>query len=235
MQSQNNTVSCASWGTLQLHNNYFSHAVSVVAVLVSRGLWSGATVKVVIHVTMYHQYQFPGQSPSTRPVHSPYLTCELSVAELPTHAILVLVSHSNVTFQLLFPSNEDQIDGLNEGVEFSLQFGSERGWIPIKLATLSGRNGGINSIPIGTTDTEGNVLIRGYLLEQNELIRGVNTRYSVTVCDFEDSVNSVQFRWLQTYRSKHKAQTVDPWTLDNVLITYQDEDNVYFVLFDGSK
>ena len=199
----------------------------------SQGLWSGATVRVVIHV---HQYQFPGQSPSTRPVHSPCLTCELYVAELPTHAILVLVSHSNVTFQLLFPSGTDPIDSLDEGVEFSVQFGSERGWIPITLTTLNGETDRLNSISIGTTDTEGNVLIRGYLPEQNELIRGVNTRHSVTVCDFEDSVNSVQFRWLQTYRSRHRAQTaIDAWTLDNVLITYQDEDNEYFVLFDGSK
>ena len=147
----------------------------------------------------------------------------------------MLVSHSNATFQLLFPFNEGQIDGLNEGVEFSLQFGSERGWIPITHATLSNRTGSLISIPIGTTDTEGNVLIRGYLPELEVASRGVNTLHSVTVYDFEDSVNSVQFRWLQTYRSNHNAQTVDPWTLDNVLITYQDEDNEYFVLFDGSK
>ena len=201
----------------------------------SRGLWSGATVKVVIKVMMYHQYQFLGQSPSTRPVHSPCLTCELCVAELPTHAILVLVSHSNATFQLLFPSGTDPIDGLDEGVEFSVQFGSARGWIPITLTTRSGRNNRVNRISIGTTDTKGNVLIRGYLPELKEASRGDNTLHSVTVCDFEDSVNSVQFRWLQTYRSRHNPKTVDAWTLDNVLITYQDEDNEYFVLFDGSK
>ena len=61
-----------------LHLLNFSHAVSVAAVLVFQGLWSGATVRVVIHVMMYHQYQFPGQSPSTRPVHNPCLTCELT-------------------------------------------------------------------------------------------------------------------------------------------------------------
>ena len=190
---------------------------------------------VVIHVMMYHQYQFPGQSPSTRPVHSPCLTCELYVAELPTHAILVLVSHSNVTFQLLFPSGTDLIDRLDEGVEFSVQFGSERGWIPITLAILSGRTGRNNVISIGTDDTEGNVLIRGYLPELKVASLGDNTLHSVTVCDFEDSVNSVQFRWLQTYCSTHFPTTVDPWTLDNVLITYQDENNEYFVLFNGSK
>ena len=54
------------------------HAVSVVAVLVFQGLWSGATVRLVIHVMMYHQYKFPGQSPSTLLVHSHCLTCELN-------------------------------------------------------------------------------------------------------------------------------------------------------------
>ena len=218
-----------------LHLLNFSHTVSVVAVLVSQSLWSGATVRVVIHVIMYHKYQFPGQSPSTRPVHSPCLTCELSVTKLLTHATLVLVVHSNVTFQLLFPSETITIDSLDEGVEFSLQFGSERGWIPITLTILRGITGRDDFILIGTEDTEGNVLIRGYLPEQNELIRGVNTRYSVTVCDFEDSVDSVQFRWLETGRILTESPVRDAWNLDNVLITYQDEDNEYFVLFDGSK
>ena len=159
----------------------------------------------------------------------------MSVAELPTHATLVLVVHSNVTFQLLFPSETITIDTIDEGVEFSLQFGSERGWIPITLAILSGRTGRDDFILIGTEDTEGNVLIRGYLPEQNELIRGVNTRYSVTICDFEDSVDSVQFRWLETRRILTQSPVRDAWNLENVLITYQDEDNEYFVLFDGSK
>ena len=197
----------------------------------SRGLWSG----VVVHVMMHHHYQFPGQSPSTQPVHSPCLTCELSVAELPTHAILVLVSHSNATFQLLFPSDEDPIDLLDEGVEFSVQFGSERGWIPITLAILRDKTSRNNVITIGTDYTEDNVLIRGYLPELKVASRGVNALHSVTVCDFEDSVNSVQFRWLQTCRFNTKNKVRDAWTLDNVLITYQDEDNEYFVLFDGSK
>ena len=193
-------------------------------------------MSVVIHVMMYHQYQFPGQSPSTQPVHSPCLTCEyIDMSILLTHATLVLVSHSNVTFQLLFPSETNTIDRLDEGVEFSVQFGSERGWIPITLAILSGGTIRAYLILIGTEDTEGNVLIRGYLPEQNELIRGVNTQHSVTVCDFEDSVDSVQFRWLQTGRIITNLPVKDAWTLDNVLITYQDEDNEYFVLFDGSK
>ena len=199
----------------------------------SRGLWSGATVRVVIHVMIYHQYQFPGQSPSTQPVHSPCLTCELCVAELHTHAILMLVPHSNVTFQLLFPSNEDKIDQLDEGVVFSLQFGSERGWIPIILAI---RNNTINKrrkvISIGINYTKSNVLIRGYLPELKEASHGDNTLHSVTICNFEDSVDSVQFRWLQTCTLLTDMPVRDAWTLDNVVITYQNE---AFVLFDGSK
>ena len=150
---------------------------------------------------------------------------------------LVLVSHSNVTFQLLFRSGTDPIDSLDEGVEFSIQFGSERGWIPITFAILSGNTNRNNDIPIGTEDTEGNVLIRGYLPEQNELIRGVNTRHSVTVCDYEDSVDSVQFHWLQTSRILTNSPVRDAWTLDNVLITmsYQNGKNEDFVLFNGSK
>ena len=144
----------------------------------------------------------------------------------------MLVSHSNVTFQLLFPSDEDRLD---EGVEFSVQFRSERGWIPITLAIRSGSTYRANDILIGTEDAEGNVLIREYLPEQNELIRGVNTWHSVTVCDFEDSVDSVQFRWLQTGRILTDLPVKDAWTLDNVLITYQDRKNGTFVLFDGSK
>ena len=192
-------------------------------------------MRVVIHVMMYHQYQFPGQSPSTRPVHSPCLTCELSVAELPTHAILMHVSHSNVTFQLLFPSDEDQIEEFDEGVEISVQFGSERGWIPIILTIPSGITNRNTGISIGTTDTEGNVLIRGYLPELEVASFGNNTLHSVTVCDFEDSVDSVQFRWLQTCAFYATMPVRDAWTLDDVLITYQNGKNEAFVLFDGSK
>ena len=159
----------------------------------------------------------------------------MSIAELPTHAIFNYVSHSNVNFQLLFPSNENQIDRLDEGVEFSVQFGSESGWIPITLATLRYRTGRINEILIGTTDTEGNVLIRGYLPELKVASRGDNTLHSVTVCDFEDSVDSVQFRWLQTCTILTDTPVKDAWTLDNVLITYQNGKNEAFVLLDVSK
>ena len=137
---------------------------------------------------------------------------------------IVLVSHSNVTFQLLFPSGTDPIDFLDEGVEFSVQFGSERGWIPITLTTLSGRTGRNNVISIGTDDTEGNVLIRGYLPELKVASHVVNTLHSVTVCDFEDSVDSVQFRWLQTCALHTINPVRDEWSLDYVLITFQDEE-----------
>ena len=120
-------------------------------------------------------------------------------------------------------------------MEFSLQFGSERGWIPITLAILSSKTDRSIFFSIGTPDTEGNVLIRGYSSELNEISLGANTRHSVTICDFEDSVDSVQFRWLQTCAFKNNQQVRDAWTLDNVLITYQDGKNRSFVLFDGSK
>ena len=148
---------------------------------------------------------------------------------------MLYFSHSNITFQLLFPSDVNTIDDLDEGVEFSLQFGSERGWIPITLAILSGNTGRSIYFSIGTADTEGNVLIRGYLSELNETSRGANTQHSVTICDFEDSVDSIQFRWLQTCAFRTNEQVIDAWTLDNVLITYQDGKNGSFVLFDGSK
>ena len=150
----------------------------------------------------------------------------------------MLVSHSNVTFQLLFPSGitttRDPIEHIDEGVEFSLQFGSERGWIPITLTILSGITGRNASISIGTADTEGNILIRGYL---PELIEADYGSTSVTICDFEDPVDSVQFRWLQTCAFITNAQVRDSWTLDSVRvsITYQDGKNGTFVLFNGSK
>ena len=150
-------------------------------------------------------------------------------------AAMLYFSHSNITFQLLFPSEADTIDQLDEGVEFSLQFGSERGWIPITLAILSSRTDRSSFFSIGTPDTEGNVLIRGYSSELNVISRGANTQHSVTICDFEDSVDSVQFRWLQTCIFNINEQVRDAWTLDNVLITYQDGKNRSFVLFDGSK
>ena len=145
------------------------------------------------------------------------------------------VSHSNVTFQLLFPSETNRINGLDEGVEFSVQFGSERGWIPITLTILSGRNGRINDIDIGTDYTEGNVLIRGYLPELKVASHGDNTLHRVTVCDFEDSAYFVQFRWLQTSKLNTDKTVKDPWTLDSVLITFQDEEYETYLIFDGSK
>ena len=148
---------------------------------------------------------------------------------------MLYFSHSNITFQLLFPSKANTINNLDEGVEFSLQFGSERGWIPITFAILRGNTGRSDFFSIGTPDTEGNFLIRGYSSELNEISHGANTRHSVTICDFEDSVHSVQFRWLQTCRFNTNEQVRDAWTLDNVLITYQDGKNGSFVLFDGSK
>ena len=128
------------------------------------------------------------------------------------------------------------IDQLDEGVEFSLQFGSERGWIPITLAILSDRRTGASSI-IGTDDAEGNVLIREYLPELKVASLDANTQYSVTICDFKDSVDSIQFRWLQTSTVIFPSlfSVGDAWTLDNVLITYQDGKDGSFVLFDGLK
>ena len=120
-------------------------------------------------------------------------------------------------------------------MEFSLQFGSERDWIPITFAILRSNTDRSDFFSIGTPDTEGNVLIRGYSSELNEISLGANTRHSVTICDFEDSVDSVQFRWLQTCAFNNNEQVRDAWTLDNVLITYQDGKNRSFVLFEGSK
>ena len=131
------------------------------------------------------------------------------------------------------------IDELDEGVEFSLQFGSQRSWIPITLTFLS-RNDRNSDISIGTDDAEGNVLIREYLPELRVASRGANTQHSVTICDFKDSLDSFQFRWLQTCRFLRVLipsiiPVRDAWNLDNVLITYQDGKDGSFVLFDGSK
>ena len=123
-------------------------------------------------------------------------------------------------------------------MEFSLQFRNERGWIPIILTILKGRTGNAEKlIPIGTTDTEDNILIRGYLPERKVASRGDNTLRSVTVCAFEDSVDSVQFRWLQTsqFFTKINKPVKDVWILNKVLITYQNGKNETSVLFDSSK
>ena len=82
-------------------------------------------------------------------------------------------------------------------------------------------------------------MIREYLPELKVASRGINTQHSVTICNVEDSVDSVQFRWLQTCR----FTTIigidnimrDAWNLGNVLITHQDGKDGSFVLFDGSK
>lgn len=117
-------------------------------------------------------------------------------------------------------------------MEFSLQFGCERGWIPLTLTLRSDRTGR-NRIRIGTDDaTTGNVLIRDYFPELKMATLGSNT---VTVCDFKDSVDSVQFRWLQTCEFDTRVAVRDEWTLDSVLITYQDGKNGSIVLFEGSK
>ena len=64
-----------------------------------------------------------------------------------------------------------------------------------------------------------------------------NTQYSVTICDFKDSVDSIQFRWLQTSTVFFPSffSVRDAWTLGNVFITYEDGKDAAFVLFDGSK
>ena len=156
---------------------------------------------------------------------------------MPLHNVylMMLVLHSNITFQLVYPTDMDKIDQFDEGVEFSLQFGSERGWIPITFVILSYKRGRSDFIPIGTYNTgESSVLIRGYSSELKEISPNENAQHSVTVCDFEDSEYSVQFRWLQTCRCIQMGAR-DAWNLENVLITYQDRENGTFVLFDGSK
>ena len=161
---------------------------------------------------------------------------------MPLHNVylMMLVLHSNITFQLVYPNRTETnrtetIDKLDEGVEFSLQFGSERGWIPITFVILSDKRSKSDFIPIGTYNTgESSVLIRGYSSELKEISPNENAQHSVTVCDFEDSEYSVQFRWLQTCRCIQMGVR-DAWNLENVLITYQDRENGTFVLFDGSK
>ena len=156
---------------------------------------------------------------------------------MPLHNVylMMLVLHSNITFQLVYPTDMDEIDQFDEGVEFSLQFGSERGWIPITFVILSDERSRSGFISIGTYNTgESSVLIRGYSSELKEISPNENAQHSVTVCDFEDSDYSVQFRWLQTCRTIQMG-TRDAWNLENVLITYQDRENGTFVLFDGSK
>ena len=64
-------------------------------------------------------------------------------------------------------------------MEFSLQFGNERSWIPITLAILNRTiETRAKAISIGTA---GNVLIREYLPELNVTNRGDNTQHSVTI------------------------------------------------------
>ena len=76
------------------------------------------------------------------------------------------------------------------------------------------------------------MLVRDYLPELKNATNEINIE---TICGFENSVDSVQFRWLQTCRFDTDMPVRDAWTLEDVLITFQDGENVSFVMFDSSK
>ena len=116
-------------------------------------------------------------------------------------------------------------------MELSLQLGSESGWIPIAFIVRRDQLDRNDYILVGDGDS-GNVLIRDY---QTELKNATNEINIETICGFENSVDSVQFRWLQTCRFGTDNPVRDAWTLEDVLITFQDGEDVSFVLFNSSK
>ena len=147
-----------------------------------------------------------------------------------------LYFHSNITFQnILSPLNEescDSIDRFDEGVEFSIRMNSEGLWIPITLAIRSDKIGNHASILIGSRENDENVedvVIREYHVEPDLSSPGSIYEYSVQVCDFTRTINSIQFRWLQT-SSKHKLK--DIWTLEAVNISYHDISSNILLLLD---
>ena len=136
-------------------------------------------------------------------------------------------------------------------MEFAIQINSNGEWIPITLVIRSdetdSENVGDNLFLIGqhiaTNDTVDDVLIREYLVKPvtANVLADVNGRsiftYSVQLCDFlAPSVDSVQFRWLQTSRINIDGELRDVWSLEYVYIIYhhhhQDDNNNVVLLED---
>ena len=108
----------------------------------------------------------------------------------------------------------------------------ERVWIPILYTFVSEEI--INEEKRVGEFSGDELKIRGYVVEQQRFTVGSRTRYSVQICDFNDGLDSVQFRWLHTSRFDDRDLFKDVWSLDDILVTYEPEEGVETILLEDS-
>lgn len=121
----------------------------------------------------------------------------------------------------------------DEAVEFSIRLNATGVWIPIGLVFPQRSRVGVPPIGVGDTNT---ILIRGYAVnDQRRISTGSQAIvYSVIVCDFDQQVNVVEFRWLQSGRVDDSGQLRDIWSIDDVLVTYELREGVGIDLLQDS-
>ena len=137
-----------------------------------------------------------------------------------------------IFFQVILRGNNscDRIDNTDEGVEFALRFDNGT-WIPVTVIYAAGSAS--RTLPIGNFS---NLVIRDYYVDNQVMTPNLeDVNVSLTLCNFENAPDWIQFRWLQTTLiSREGVSLRDFWGLDDMRISYIKENGEEVVLLSDS-
>lgn len=134
----------------------------------------------------------------------------------------------SVSFQLGFGLSDcDLPDHYNEGVEFSVQLENGGAWIPAAAFFAEDRDSMCGCTEPGEV-VDGVLIVRGYRVEDTPVPQNTPFSSTLQVCG-KGLDNSVSFRWLQTTSLVNDIPR-DVWSLDDIEISYHDEDGEENVL-----
>ena len=96
-----------------------------------------------------------------------------------------------------------------------MRLGNQGPWIPIFYIVQIAKGDSLRSQDI-SMDSQN---IRGYNASEQIVSVGNKNSFSLQVCDFgeDNSLNSIQLRWLQT--SQFRGPSKDLWSIDDVQVT----------------
>lgn len=103
-------------------------------------------------------------------------------------------------------------------------------WIPI-IFLFQTEHIQNEDLRIGTQD---NLEIRGYRVDKIMSPIGDGTEFSVQVCDFDQQLDFIQLRWLQTSKFNDREIAKDVWSVDDIRVDYEPEEGKEACLLEDS-
>ena len=122
----------------------------------------------------------------------------------------------------------DRLDNINEGIEFSLRLGANRDWIPVAFFFRGSHS--LNSIAPGKI-VNGTLVIRGFQVEEVTVQGDSQHQYTLRVCS---TIKPIRLRWLQTTNIGLNSIPRDVWSLDDIVISYQNGEGTENISYEDS-